>query len=337
MSTNPKVYQQLSIEERDLLSALWAHGRSIRRIAHELGRNPSTIYREIRRNGSRYCRDERGSFRSYLPNRAQNKSDRRHRLSHQRARLKNKEIKRYVTRRLKKGWSPQIIAGRLARLYQDRKEMRISHEAIYQWIYAEAPEFVSCLLRRNGKRRRRGYSLKHIKSHIPARISIEERPSDIQSRNEIGHWETDTVSSAEHGTDSLHVMVERKSRYVLLTKITRKDSPCVREAILTRMGKMRRHLRKTLTYDNGPENIGHQLVNHSLGTRSYFCNPYRSWEKGSVENAIGVVRRFFPKKTVFKEIGIKQVKFVENWMNNRPRKCLKFQTPSEVFNRERCT
>jgi len=320
-----KPYKQITQDERDLIAHLHAKGLARSEIARRIGRDKSTISRELRRNGS-------GIYDVYLSHKAQTRAVIRKSQSGQRPRLKNKRIKQYVIRKLKQGWSPEQISGKLRQTYP---ELRISHEAIYQFIYdketLKAMNLKVYLPRANRIRRPRGHSRKHKDLHIPRRVSIDDRPTHIDKRKQIGHWESDTMISRASKT-SLVVLLERKARYTKLTKIKAKEAREVSHAINRRLGRLPDSARRTITYDNGSENIEHERTNKVLGTASYFCNPYHSWEKGSVENMVGLVRRFLPKKTDIAKMTKEQIKQIENRLNHRPRKCLNFKTPHEVFN-----
>lgn len=321
-----KRYKHLSSEERDKIAILRAEGKSRNEIARMIGRDKGTVSRELRRNGSRI-------YDVYLPHKAQERSDKRNQQTHRRRRLKDALIRRYVIGKLKIGWSPEYIAGRIP---IDYPGYRISHETIYQYIYApevrEGINLVPYLARAYKRRLRRGYSRKHTKTHIPSRISIEKRPKYIGKRKQYGHWEVDTVVSRS-SPSALVVAAERVSRLTKITRIDRKESSQLRKAVNRRLSHCPQHLRRTITYDNGSENVQHQRLNVELGTKSYFCNPYHSWEKGTVENIIGLIRRFLPKKTDFATIPIKYIKKIERMLNNRPKKCLNFRTPLEIFNK----
>jgi IS30 family transposase len=248
-------------------------------------------------------------------------------LAHQRERLKNENIRQYVEDALSLQWSPEQIAGRLP---ASIKGQTISHEAIYQYIYKEKRELVTFLPRHHRKRQIRGHSRKHRNSHIPNRISIEERPKLVEKRRQAGHWERDSLVSRASKA-CLSVIIERKSRYTLIDKLERRTAEAVRLAVIARLQAFPRHLRRTLTYDNGSEHAEHELINRALGTKSYFCHPYSSWERGTNENMNGLIRRFLPKKTDFFDVSPAYVKQIEFLLNNRPRKCLNFKTPAEVF------
>lgn len=323
----PKTYRHLSKEERDVLAVLRGEGRSLREIARRLKRDPGTLSRELKRNAPPVHTGY------YLPHKAHERATRRNQETHRRDRLKEPRIRRYVRDRLRAGLSPELIAGRWNRLHP---ESSITHEAIYQWVYTEARELIPCLLRAHKKRLRREYSRKHVKSHIPGRVSIEERPQEVAGRKVAGHWEADTAVSRQ-SVAAIQVATERKTRLARLSKLERKGAHEMRVALTRRLSRCPARLRKTITYDNGSENTDHEKTNDILGTRSYFCAPYHSWEKGTVENTIGLVRRSLPKKTDFATVSSKELRTIERRLNNRPRKCLGYLTPTEAYKTECCT
>ncbi|MDP2600008.1 MAG: IS30 family transposase [Deltaproteobacteria bacterium] len=322
-----KGYKQLTVRERDLIGALKASGKSLGEIGKELGRNKSTIARELHRNGPPI----RTGY--YLPHKAHERAVERRSESRKITRLKSAEIKEYVGSKLAIRWSPELIAGRLQIEHPGQK---ISHEAIYQWIYNEAKEYIPYLIRKHRHRWKKGHSRKHQKVHIPCRVGIDERPEHIGKRLEAGHWEADTAVSRQ-SKSALHIMTERKTRFSMIDKLASREAKEVRSTIIRRLEKKPKSMKRTITYDNGTENTRHVMVNNHVGTKSYFCNPYHSWEKGTVENTIGIVRWFLPKKTDFAKVSDEQINDIENWINNRPRKCLNFMTPNEAYKSECCT
>lgn len=323
----PKTYKHLDANERDILAVLKSKGRSLREISTILKRSPSTLSRELERNAPPVYTGY------YLSHKAQERADKRNRESHRRPRLKTDSLRQYVEKRIRLGWSPELIAGRLA---LEHPELSISHEAIYQWIYQEATHLILSLVRAHRKRKHRGYTRKHKTSHIPQRISIQERPQTVLRRLHIGHWETDTLSCRK-SYQAVQVTVERKARYAKLAKLKTKSSRAMSVALTRRLNRYPTQLRLSITYDNGPENAEHMRTNKILGTCSYFCEPFHSYERGTVENTIGLVRRFLPKKTNLAKISQDHLVKIEYWLNNRPRKCLGFKTPAEVFKAECCT
>lgn len=319
------VYTHLSQDERDTIAVLRSEGHSLRSIAKKMKRDHGTLSRELKRNAPPVHTGY------YLPHKAHERAVKRNSDRAKRERLKDPRLRSYVRRRIKADWSPELTAGRWNTLHP---ESSISYEAIYQWIYADARDLIPYLVRAHKKRERRGYSRKHKKSHIPNRISISERPRAVEKRRVVGHWETDTAVSRKSKA-ALQVTAERKTRYTRIAKLSAKTAHCMRVGLTRRLSRVPQRLRASITYDNGTENTDHEETNRILGTRSYFCEPYHSWEKGTVENTIGLVRRFLPKKTDFAIISSKDIRKIERWINNRPRKCLNFKTPAEAMKIER--
>lgn len=316
-----KQYTQLGIEERERIIIMKAGGRSLRAIGRELGRSHATIVRELERNAPPVHKGY------YLPHKAQERSKVRKREAGKRERLKKAAIRKYVSRKMKIGWSPEQIAGRWSKGHPD---CPISHEAIYQYVYAGHEELIGYLPRRHKARHAKGHSRKHKKSHIPNRIGITERPAEANDRTQFGHWESDSMVSRASKV-ALCVNNERTSRYTRITVLARKTSELARKAINRHLRSYPQSARLSITYDNGSENVEHEAVNAELGTKSYFCAPYRSWEKGTVESTCGLIRRYIPKKADIADIAVSQVRKIERSLNDRPRKCLGYQTPSEVF------
>ena len=244
----------------------------------------------------------------------------------QRTRLKSISIQNYVRKQLHKGWTPELISGRLKRFDTARY---VCHESIYQFIYHQARELVRFLPRQHVNRRKK-FPYRKPNEHIKNRVSIDLRPPAANQRLLCGHWESDTVEGANR-KDSLNVLVERLSRLTHITLIPNKTAEVTSKAIIKRLKPYASPLRKTLTYDNGSENTKHNVVNQKLGMTSFFCEPYHSWEKGSVEQRNGLIRRFFPKGTDFENISQSDINRVEKLLNNRPLKCLNYHTPYEVF------
>lgn len=319
-----KCYVHLSSDERDQIAHLRAQGLSVNDVAAHLDRDRSTISRELRRNKSPV-------YNVYLAHRAQQRGEERMSAAHQRPRLKNAEIRCYVKEKLHLGWSPEQIAGRLA---IDDPNLSISHEAIYQYLYdpcvRRAEDLVPYLARAHRKRQVKGHRHTHRSLHIPGRIAISERPRHLLTRKQFGHWETDAVISRQ-SVAALNVTVERKSRLTRITKMNQRSARSMHRALTRTLSEYPPHARRTITYDNGSENVEHQRTNTALGTRSYFCTPYHSWEKGTAENTAGLIRRVFPKRTNFDLVSARAVKLIEHHLNTRPRKCLYYQTPLEVF------
>jgi IS30 family transposase len=320
------LYKHLSYEERIQIQTLLKEKLSVRKIAERLDRKPSTISREIKRNFWDACRIE------YNSSCADRKCKERKVKANQKRvkKMQNGQIQSYTISHLKLGWSPEQIAGRISKDYPG---LNVSHETIYQYVYKQGESLIKLLPRKKPKRQKRDGLNKNRKIIIPDRVSIDERPDMINKRIEYGHWESDSIVSKQSSA-SLNTMVERKSGYLKLTKIDSNTSANTKETIIRKMVKMPI---KSITYDNGLENYEHTFINHALDCDSYFCHPYHSWEKGSVENTNGLIRRYLPKKTDFYKISDEEIAFIENLLNDRPRKRLKFLTPSEVLFSECCT
>lgn len=324
-------YRQLNIEEREIIqTGLW-EGKTLRKIASELGRSPGTISRELKRN----CPPQR---RLYLPRVADKKARDRIRKRGQRPRLKNSFIRTYVEKGLRRGCSPEQVSGRLSLEFPI---YRVSHEAIYQYIYVQYHRsgYGECRgvdLRPFLRRRHRVRHPKKIpyvveKGALRERISIDLRPIEVEDRRVPGHWEGDSVVSRQSST-RLNTLVERTSGLVCISKVQDGTSRATTQAVIRRLCRIPKRLRKTLTVDNGFENAGHKDIQESLQTQVYFAHPYHSWERGVNENTNGLIRWYLPKKTDFATIPETVIAEIEYRLNTRPRKRLGWQTPLEVFN-----
>lgn len=316
-----KSYTHLSIEEREEIAINLEKLENITSIAKVLGRHKSTISRELKKNSPLVrcvC---------YRANRAQQKSDRRKQKSHERQRLKNPEIRSYTANKIKNGWTPELIAGRLP---VDKPWLSTNYESIYQWIYTDRRDLIAKLPRNHRKRIKRGTGKNKRSNRIPNRVSIDKRPDKAATREEAGHWEADTVVSRQ-STAAVAVILERKTRYCTFKKMKSRLAKNMRKALVRSLRNYSPSLLKTITYDNGLENAEHERINNVLGTQSYFCQPYHSWEKGSVENCIGLLRRYYPKKTNWALLSQHDLDIVAHRLNTRPRKCLGFRTPEEAF------
>lgn len=316
-----KRYAHLTLNDRAVISVMKERGHTQKEIAKRLKISPSTICRELCRNAP--------SIRTgyYLAHKAHERYNRRFSMAHKRLALKNAMIRKYVGKQLKEGWSPEQISGKLA---LDHPDQRISHEAIYQYIYSEKPEYVKLLARAHRKRKYRGQGKRHKTSHIPNRTSITKRPEGVNNRSRRGHWEADTMVSRK-SSYVLLTLSERKTKAVIIDRVKENTAEAVSRAIIARMKRLPRELRRSITYDNGHENVMHEKVNRALGTKSYFCAPYHSWEKGTAENTNGLIRRYLPKGTNFSNVSRKEIRRIETALNTRPRKCLRYRTPLEAL------
>ena len=310
-------YTHLTQSERYQIHALKRQGISLGRIAAELLRNPSTISRELKRNA---C------LLGYKPA-----------VAHQRARTRQTQRRNahefsiqhwsHVETYLRLDLSPQQVSGRLLL----EQALRISHECIYQHVYqdkAQGGSLVS-LLRCQKVRKKRYASGQERRGMLPNRVSIEQRPAVVDQRSRVGDWEGDTVIGKGH-QGVLVTLVERKSRYTLAAQLDSRHSNKVTQAIVELLGPHKRRC-KTLTFDNGKEFAEHAFIAKCLDAKVYFAHPYCSWERGLNENHNGLLRQYFPKKTNLLKVTQDEVNEAVYRMNHRPRKCLGYRTPHEVF------
>ncbi len=320
-----KLYKHLGIEERAKIVILQDQGFTVGEIAAELGRHRSTIHREITRNsnietGEYVARDANTSYRR--------------RLSVPQGRIRDTAIKSYVIDKLKNGWSPERISGRIA---EELPGKSISTETIYMFVYKEEPGFRGCLTRHHMKRHLKGQRKTHTKGRIPNKTSIELRPKQIDERKQVGHWESDTMAGLQKKNSGLTFTVERKTRLTKIYKLRVITARHNRRNIMKSLRSVPEGVRLSITYDNGKENVEHEKINKQIGCKSYFCHEKSPYEKGTVENTIGLARRIYPKGTDFDMISSGRIKELENWLNNLPRKCLGWKTPNEAFNKMCCT
>ena len=321
-----KGYKRIQIEEREEIMKKLVEDKSIRAIAKELNRAPSSISREIKRNKKGRKGNKELKQAQYSASKAQEKAQNRQKESHKKFVLKSYVIREEVERLIMKSWSPELISGRL------KKEGigEISAESIYKWIFKEKQYLIPYLRRYNKDRvykKRGSYKIK-VREKIKGIKRITQRPEEINKRTAFGHWETDLVEGK--GKTSLKVFVERKTRFVKIIKITNKTGQETINATMKVFEKGDYPIH-SITYDNGTENVGHTTINNLLSIQSYFCFPYCSWQKETIENTNGLIRVMFPKQTNFDSISNEQIQQVEDWINNRPKKCLNYSTPKEVF------
>ncbi len=308
--------------ERENIFLYLNQGYSNREIGERIGRSHTTIGREIEKN--------KGPDGKYLPSLAQKKSLERKTLANKQNPLKNKRTLNYTKEKLQEGWSPEQISGRIGK---DVSGFSISHEAIYQYIYAKENKHLGLwvYLRRKQPARVEKEGRKSKREIIPNRTFIDERPNHVETRKEIGHWESDLMEGKKSDKPAVSVTTERKSRMTILSRVESKEAKAKAEATIRQMQKLPPGFRKSITFDNGSENARHEEMAEALNLKTYFTHPYHSWEKGTVENMIGLVREFFPKRESLEDITQRELNLAAQLLNNRPRKCLGFKTPYEVF------
>jgi IS30 family transposase len=319
-------YSHLSRVDRVKVMFLRMTGVGVSEIARRLGRDRSTISRELRRNISPHAD-------CYTDESAQLWADRRRERASRRGRLRDVHVRSYVEEKLKINWSPELIAGRI-RL--DLPGLRISHETIYQYIYhlelPERQEYIDHLARSHRRRRHRGTGSGKRKSRIPNRVPIADRPKAVGLRRQMGHWEGDSLVSSRNST-VLYSLVERKTRLVRLVRVRGRDGKRTAKAIVRKLGPLPAAARRTLTMDNGFEHGRHESVTRAIRIRCYFCDPYAAWQRGTNENRNGLIRRYFPKGTDFARLTRTEIDRVESTINDRPMKCLGYKTPREAASR----
>lgn len=314
-------YTQLTLEERERMYGMREQGMSLREIGKRLGRSHTSLSRELKRN-AKYGRE-------YIPCKAQIQAEKRGVKQRRKAPLKNTTIIVYVREKLRLRWSPEQIAGRLP---IDHPGESIDDDTIYEYIFNprnRRRKLWKYLTHQRKKRmKKEGRKMKRA-SKIPGAISIDRRPKSIDTRQHVGHWESDNMEGKRTDTTAVSATVERVTRFTVLSKVHGKRAQSKADAVSDRLRVYPKKFRKTITVDNGSENTFHQDMKRRLDVNIYFCHIYHSWEKGTVENTIGRVRRYIPKGRSVDEVSEEQLKSIESNMNNTPRKCLNFLTPNE--------
>jgi IS30 family transposase len=307
----------LTIAERSEIAILLKKSYSHHDIADALGRSQSVISREIERNSANGMYDAR---------KAKVKArNRRKNSKYQGMKVRERpKLQTFIIEKLQECWTPEEIAGHLKE--QQMELPYVSAKGIYKWLYSAFGQRYCPLLPKQRFQAKKRRETKAPRTMIPNRTGIEKRPKEANERLEIGHSEGDTmVSGKKHGSAAaLAVVEDRKSRVTRLRKIPNLK-PSTMAFALKKIGKTLPM--KTLTLDNGIENKDHESVAASLQIKTYFCNPYHSWEKGSVENTIGRIRRFIPKGANLADYSNEDIEAIEYWLNHTPRKCLNYQTP----------
>lgn len=316
-------YGQLSLEERCEIARLQANGFSVRQIAAALDRPPSTVSRELKRNSGRQV--------GYKPAYAQEQTKARRwkgsRLEREGA------LRQAVLDRLAQGWSPEQVAGRLA--FEAGRKV-ISYESIYRFIYTQIARHKDYRWRRylpraKSKRGCRGRKGGSSASFIEARVPVSERPPGAVDRKTPGHWEADLMLFSKYGQAVLTVH-ERQSRLLIAMRPSTKQADRIARHLAAIFTALPPELRQTVTFDNGTEFARHRRL-HRLGIETFFCDPYAPWQKGGIENAIGRMRRFIPRKTDLATLSNGRFRALVAAYNNTPRKCLDWKTPAETFSK----
>ena len=320
-------YRRLNLMEREELSRMLAAGASLRAAGQALSRAPSTLSRELARHHT--------SPVTYRAVRAHERAQRwAHRPRKPRTLAVQPRLRAAVFALLAQRWSPEQIARGLPQRYPDEPTMRISHEAIYTYLYVLPRgtfkrELVRYLRRRHRFRRPRKMRLSS--RPIQDLISIDERPAEVADRTVPGHWEGDLLVGHANAS-ALGTLVERTTRFTLLVPLKAKDAATVRQAFARELRTLPAQLRRSLTYDQGPEMREHRLFTKQTQMRVYFAHPHCPWERGTNENTNGLLRQFFPKGTRFNQVSRKEIKQVQAMLNDRPRKVINWHSPAHACN-----
>jgi len=311
-------YSQLTTDERNQLYALRKAKIPMTQIAEQLKRSRTTLYNEMRRNTGR---------RGYRPKQAQRLAEQRRAKAHKPRKMTPGAIA-YIREKLHLQWAPEQIAG-VMKNDPEAAGTAVSHETIYQYIWDDTRSGGTLYteLRQGRKTRRKRRGGKDSRGKIKNRVDIDQRPAVVEARSRIGDWEADLICGAE-ASGYLVTLLERVSRRVLIGYVKTKFADEVTAEILR---LLRGEVVATITFDNGKEFAGHEQIAETLRCMCYFAKPYHSWERGANENVNGLIRQYFPKKTSFAGITAAQIAFVENRLNTRPRKCLRFKPPNIVY------
>ena len=318
-------YEHLTRTERDVIHRMKLERRKNAEIAAVLGRHVSTIGRELRRNAE--------SDGRYSPGSAQAFTNARKRGRIHRPRTGDAALMGHVEGKIRDRWSPEQIAGRLrVRAPKHLAGVTISHATIYRWIWAcrERSERLRPYLRVAKKKRRKPYGKPSRRGQIPNRVSIDERPEVVAARQRLGDWEGDTVVGKGR-SGYVATCVDRASRYLVARKQRGCSAKETTASLHDAMRRLPRQRRRTLTVDNGREFSFHERIARLLGLDVYFAHPYSSWERGTNENTNGLLRQYLPKTQSFTQLTAWQLESTVRQLNNRPRKCLNYRTPAEVF------
>jgi len=317
----------LSLAEREEISRGLVAERSIRLIARSLGRAPSTVSREIKRNGGyhRYraaAADKRAWSEALRPKTCKL--------------AMHACLRQAVERKLRHNWAPEQIAGWLRRTYPDNEAYHVSHETIYRSLFVQArgvlkKELMQHLRTGRPIRRSRHATAKaDRRGQIPDMVSIRERPASVADRAVPGHWEGDLVAGSNNSY--MATLVERHTRYVMLAKVPSRDTETVINALIKQANKLPRELYRSLTWDRGKELTDHKRFTLATDIKVYFCDPQSPWQRGSNENTNRLLRQYFPKRTDLSVHSQAHLNWVARELNERPRKTLDFETPAERFN-----
>lgn len=323
-------YRRLSSAEREEISRGLVAGECYSTIATRLGRHTSTISREVVRNSGK------AGYRAFSAKRRGERAQASRRKGKS-ILSKRRQLRAYIIAGLTKCWSPREIVIRMKAEYPMDMTMRISHEAIYRYIYVLPRGTLKATLIK-GLRQERAYRRKkkdgdheETRGKIADMLSIEERPEEVDGRSVPGHWEGDLIVG-KYKRSAIGTLVERTTRYVILVPLKAKDATSVRLAYASEFQKLPKEIAKTLTYDQGKEMSEHKQFTIDTGIQVYFAHPGSPWERGTNENTNGLIRQYFPKGTEFDKVSVRELKRVQRQLNDRPRAVLNYMKPDEVIN-----
>ncbi len=326
-TTDPLEQRYLRFEEREEIMRLQARGLGVRGIAREIGRDPSTVSRELKRAVG---------VRGYRAGMAQTHADRGRRGPRNAKLASNLRLRREVQARLEHHASPEQIAGRLTIDFPDEPEMWVSAETIYQSLYIQArgglKRELTAYLRTGRSMRKPRRTPGHRRTRIPDMVMISERPAEIEDRAVPGHWEGDLIMGSKVSDSSVGTLVERTTGFVMLLYLPDGHSTlAVQEALVTKMLTLDDHLRRSLTWDQGREMTNHREIAAATGLEIYFCDPHSPWQRGSNENTNGLLRQYLPKGSDLSFYGSGMLDNIAAELNSRPRKRHGFRTPAEML------
>lgn len=323
--------KELTMENREEISRQLSLGLSYSTISKNLGKSCSCISREVSRKGM-----NRYTYRAWIAHKdAQKQKKKQGRKNKLETNLK---LRKVVFSWLNKDWSPQQIAERLKLEYPKEKDMKIAPETIYSYLYVHPKEKLRrqliTHLRRKKKyrmKRKKKTNKEETRGKLPNMTSIDERPKEVEGRKIPGHWEGDLIMGY-HNKSALGTLTERTTRITLLVRLKKFDKESVRKALERTLKQLPRYLKLSLTYDQGKEMAEHEKFTFNTKIQVYFAHRSSPWERGTNENTNGLVRQYFPKGTDFNNVTKYSIKKAQNLLNDRPRKCLKFKKPIEIFN-----
>lgn len=322
-------YRQLSLEEREYISGSWAEGQGVREIAAVLERDPSTVSREVRRNGTQVAQ-------GYAPVSAHIQAMQRATRRGQRGKLSGAWLWREVLKGLRRRWSPEQIAGDLKTRYPKQSERQVSHESIYAGMYllprgALRSELLSYLRQARKERRPRARGTDR-RGQIPNMVSISERAASVETRRVAGHWEGDLIKGAGNRS-AVATLVERHSRYLVVVRVEDSSALSVCRGLARHFRRLPAALRRTLTYDRGREMACHEDLTQKTRVKIYFADPHSPWQRGTNENTNGLLRQYLPKGEDLSGYTQTELTRIARELNSRPRKIHGWATPAEIYNR----